>query len=768
MNIIEGQLPEGHAWRALIILSNGESLGKTYQLGVALAKANGGHLLLAVFCKDLSRVEVDKTKTALLELQGHIHEEDEGYVRPLVLASSNIEKDLKELIEEAEIDLILAHLDGPTQYSLNQMPCAVAVVRGDRREVEGEAAASGEVALQHIVMPTSAGPNTAHALQFLLRLTPKIKITLIYIAVSYLGPHEEALGRSRLRQLIQYVDAGDRVETEIVTADTVLEGIVAATSECDFVIIGASQESSLDKMLFGDLPAAVVRESKRPIAIVRQPRSRIGHWWNTLSWKLQKLLPRMDMAKRAESYARIRRGARPSIDFYMLISLAAIIAALGLATDSGAVVIGAMLVAPLMSPMVGMGLAVVLGDARFLRLSSAAVLKGALLAIFVGMLVGLLMLAFNLPMTSEILARTQPSLLDLAIALFSGLAAAFALSRSDAAGALPGVAIAAALVPPLATVGMTFANGMFLESFGALLLFITNLVAISSATALMFLILGFRPTRAQKARRQVQMRSVRVALVSLLAVVILLILLTYSLTQEQAKESRIIEVAEVNVAEIIGGTLDSNNLVFEINTNEEGQRVLVLDMVVRSTNLVTYSQVEQLRDEIGATLENEDIVDEIALNMTVVRVTELDPEVPPTATPTPTVTDTPTPGPTPTATQTPTNTAIPTSTSTATEAASATAVATQTSTPSPTGTPTLTPMPTETLTATPVTAVVNSTFGVNLRAQPSTSAEVVTVLDDGNVVVLLDGQTEADGFIWQQVEFEGQQGWLAVDFLAEN
>jgi uncharacterized hydrophobic protein (TIGR00271 family) len=187
----------------------------------------------------------------------------------------------------------------------------------------------------------------------------------------------------------------------------------------------------------------------------------------------------MDMAKRAEAYTRIRRSARPDIDFYMLITLAAAIAALGLATNSTAVVIGAMLVAPLMSPMVGMGMAVVLGDARFLRLSSGAVFKGAVLAILVGMLVGLVMVLFKLPITAEILGRTQPSLLDLAIALFSGLAAAFALSRSDAAGALPGVAIAAALVPPLTAVGITFSAGLFLESFGAVLLFLSNLVAIS-------------------------------------------------------------------------------------------------------------------------------------------------------------------------------------------------------------------------------------------------------------------------------------------------
>jgi hypothetical protein len=320
-------------------------------------------------------------------------------------------------------------------------------------------------------------------------------------------------------------------------------------------------------------------------------------------------------------------------------------------------------------------------------------------------------------------------------------------------------------VPPLATVGISFALGSFLGSFGALLLFTTNLVAISSATALMFLILGFRPTRDEKARRQVQLRSVRVALLSLLAVTALLVLLTYQLTQEQANEARILEVTESKVTEIIGGTLDKNNLDFSIEENEDGDRVLKMDMVVRSVNPVAFSQVEQLRDEIGTTLQNEKIVDQIALNLTVVRVTELDPEVPPTATPTPTETNTPTPGPSPTFTNTPTFTPTPTFTSTPTD--TPTMLPTETAPPTLTSTPAETPTPQATFTATPVTAVVNAPFGLNLRDEPGTDADIIAFLDDGTVITILAGQAEANGFTWQQVQYEGQTGWLVLDFLTQ-
>ncbi|MBX3060468.1 MAG: TIGR00341 family protein [Anaerolineae bacterium] len=632
MEIIEGQIPADTTWRGLFLLTSADQLGKTFDLGLALARAHNGYLLTAVFLHSAIPPELAQARQLLASARQAAGSELADYICHLIIVSVDFEADLNKLVTTAQVELVLAHLDGPVWHNLNQVPCAVAAVRGDRTNLENTASNNR---LQHILMPTSGGPNTAHALQFLLRVAPRIKITALYIARSYLEPNEEALGRARLRQLLQFVDAGDRIERQVVTADTVADGILAASGDSDLVIIGATKESSIDKVLFGDIPAAVVRQSKRPVMIVRQPQARFSHWWAYLFWYMRKLLPHMDLMKRTEAYTRIRRGARPDIDFYMLISLSAIIAAFGLMSNSAAVVIGAMLVAPLMSPIVGMGMAVVLGDARFLRLTTAAVFKGALLAIGVGMLAGLLLAVMRLPLTPELLARTQPSLLDLGIALFSGLAAAYALSRSDAAGALPGVAIAAALVPPLATVGITFAAGYFWESLGALLLFVTNLVSISSATALMFLVLGFRPARNQKARRAVQMRSVQVELLSLATVIILLSVLTVELVKVQTREARIIEVTTAAVEDetIIGGSVV--DLEYDFVLDDSGHELLRMDVVVRSTREVTHRQVERLQQEIGTTLQNEGIARQIALTLSVIRVTELDPLIPPTATPTP-------------------------------------------------------------------------------------------------------------------------------------
>ncbi|MBK7918492.1 MAG: DUF389 domain-containing protein [Chloroflexi bacterium] len=158
----------------------------------------------------------------------------------------------------------------------------------------------------------------------------------------------------------------------------------------DLALIGASQESSIDKVLFGDIPGAVVRLSKRPVVIVREPNKRFTNLLGRLSWWLQTLIPRLSLKDRTSAYVRIRRNARPDVDYYMLISLASMIASLGLIVDSPAVVIGAMLVAPLMSPIIGTGLATVLGDGRFLKRSLVAVLQGVMLAILVGCVAGLI------------------------------------------------------------------------------------------------------------------------------------------------------------------------------------------------------------------------------------------------------------------------------------------------------------------------------------------------------------------------------------------
>jgi len=182
--------------------------------------------------------------------------------------------------------------------------------------------------------------------------------------------------------------------------------------------------------------------------------------------------------------------------FLMLIVLSAGIAAFGLLANSAAVVIGAMLVAPLMTPITAAAAATVMARNRRLLRALAVIALGTVGAIAIGWLTAKVAgtevaNAGDLP--AEVNSRTFPGLLDLGIAITAGAAAGYILPRRSTTGALPGVGIAVALVPPLAAVGITLAVGAREQAANAFLLYITNLAAIIFAASVMLILAGFHP-----------------------------------------------------------------------------------------------------------------------------------------------------------------------------------------------------------------------------------------------------------------------------------
>jgi len=203
---------------------------------------------------------------------------------------------------------------------------------------------------------------------------------------------------------------------------------------------------------------------------------------------LERLL-QIDPASKPGVYAGLFDAAEfDSLQYLLELLLSAGIATLGLVLNSPAVVIGAMLISPLMGPILAAGLALAAGD-LYLGLKSLINILGSI-ALAVGASALLVwLLPFQSP-TTEILARTRPNLLDLGVALFSGLAGSLVVSRGDSAGgvtALPGAAIAVALMPPLCAVGFGVGSGFSWPIiYGAGLLFLTNLVAIVASALLVF------------------------------------------------------------------------------------------------------------------------------------------------------------------------------------------------------------------------------------------------------------------------------------------
>jgi len=194
------------------------------------------------------------------------------------------------------------------------------------------------------------------------------------------------------------------------------------------------------------------------------------------------------------------------VRFFVLLLLSAVIATYGVVSDSVASVIGAMIVAPLMTPIMAVSLSIVSGDGRNIIRSLLIVAAGAAAVVgFAFLLAGVLGGSMQIEGNSQIAARVSPRLIDLIIALASGAAGAFATGREDVSDALPGVAIAVSLVPPLSVVGICLAAGAYGDALGAFILFLTNFLAIVLAGLIVFAVMGYsgatRHLQGRKARR---------------------------------------------------------------------------------------------------------------------------------------------------------------------------------------------------------------------------------------------------------------------------
>ena len=208
------------------------------------------------------------------------------------------------------------------------------------------------------------------------------------------------------------------------------------------------------------------------VAMVLNPADSIGERINSAVddklryWFRAYQLSREDRIKLS---GKLEAGAASSPEFILFMAVATFLACIGLIQDSAAVIIGAMLVAPLMTPLLGAGLALIYGNRPLFLKALRSISLGVLIAFFIGTLVGLLSLGIpdylfagnGLVLTNEMIARSQPNLLDPFIGFAAGLAGGFAIGRDGQIGTVAGVAIAAALVPPIATAGLESALALY-------------------------------------------------------------------------------------------------------------------------------------------------------------------------------------------------------------------------------------------------------------------------------------------------------------------
>ena len=502
-------------------------------------------------------------------------------VTPIVRLAPTVGLGVLEAAAEYDVGWVV--LAGPSVWNRDRSlgaSAAETVFNASSRQlaiVEGEM-----VAASSVVVGTSGGPHAALALRLGSALAESLAVPLrlVHVRTAKQGSTDP------LASTIEAAGVGIEVETRIIEANDVVAGLPEACEDHSVLIVGATVDRVLNQSVYESMARRLAEQRGAPTITVKrsEPRRRflLRRIWSLLAAPF----PTLSISERAEVFTEMRHSARARVDFFILTSLASAIATLGLALDSSAVIIGAMLVAPLMSPILALAHGIVLGNLLMVRRSSASIVQGVGVAVAVSIVFSLFVPSAT--PTSEILARTQPNLLDLMVALASGAAAAYAVSRKSVAAALPGVAISAALVPPLCVVGFGLAKSEFAVAGGSLLLFVTNLAAIVLVGGIVFMLLGVRPRRGERGS------YVRRAIVVAIAAIFLLTIPLAFRTRGIARESRI----EARIVDAFRRAVPDQYQLRDLEVRADGEVYEVSVSVYTFEGQLDRSQVEAFRKSI--------------------------------------------------------------------------------------------------------------------------------------------------------------------------
>lgn len=233
-----------------------------------------------------------------------------------------------------------------------------------------------------------------------------------------------------------------------------------------------------------------------------------------LNYQLNKLKKYLALKTEMVNHQEIIRGVASGVErswiYYLMLLMAGLIALLGLLTNSVAVVIGAMLISPLMGPIISSGLALTIGDLPLARRAFRTIAVSVALTILIAAFV-----TFLSPLkepTAEILARVRPNIYDLFVAMLSGIVGAVALcTKRNYLITTTGVAVATAVIPPLSVAGYGLGTGQIMLGLGGFLLFFTNFVAIVLTSDLVFFIMGFRTSHVESIKYSQRTRLLIIA-----------------------------------------------------------------------------------------------------------------------------------------------------------------------------------------------------------------------------------------------------------------
>jgi uncharacterized hydrophobic protein (TIGR00271 family) len=596
-----GEEPEKVGYRVLVPIANPATAGTLLHLAGVLARQQGGEVLAlqVLVIPDQVPLEVGQFRAqasrVLLERAINQAQEEDFAIRTMTRVAHSVTQGVLDTAREENVDLILMGWRGYTRSFgasmgpiidavIRDAPCDVTVAKGDEWSQA-----------RRILVPTAGGPHApiAARLAMLLSEAYDSDVTVLYVQLGRATPEQMEANRDRLARTLNGLNFSRPPRQKVIIADSVVEGIVREAEGYDLVLLGASEEGLFDQFVFGNIPQQIAARVPKTAVIVRRYGGPTEFWTRKVIRGLFGLLPRLNVEEQLELREAMSDSASPGVNYFVLIVLSCIIATLGLLLDSAAVVIGAMLVAPLMSPILGFSLGMVLGDVRLIRLSIEAVFKGVALAIIIAVFIGVLSPFREL--TGEIMARTQPNLFDLTVALASGMAGAYALARKDVSAALPGVAVSAALMPPLGVAGLGLSLGEPQVAGGAFLLFATNIASISLAGAIVFVLLGVRPETWQPETREQVRRGLMGFTFLLLLIAIPLGIIMRGAIQDTAQEQMIRETLTQRLT-----TEDDRLVSLEIDRRDVG---LTIVATVHSTSALDPDLVDETVEVLSEQLE---------------------------------------------------------------------------------------------------------------------------------------------------------------------
>lgn len=485
--------------KILVPIANPDTAQTLLHLAGTLAREEGGVVMALRVITVPSRTPLSEgqrqaaSERVLLDRAIAQATEEEFEIQTMTRVAREVTQGILDTANEENADQILLGWSGTSSTFgttmgpvidplIQKSTCDVLVVKGEEwRDIH------------HILVPTAGGPNASSAAQLAATFSRvyDARVTGVYVQIGQATNARMRENEEVVQKTLQDFEYSHPPQYKVVVADNVIDGILQEAKDYDLMFIGASEERLFDQFAFGSIPQSIASQVQTTAVMVKRYRGATDFWLRRTLRGVFDLFPTLKPEEQLEVREEMEDNAQPGVNYFVLSILSSIIAALGLLISSPAVVIGAMLVAPLMSPVLGFSLGIVLGELHLIRTSIESVFKGVIASILVSILVGLLS-PFK-EMTPEILSRTQPTLLDMFIGLASGMAGAYAVSRKDVSAALPGVAIAAALAPPLSVVGIGIALGRPDIAGGAMLLFITNITSINLAGVIIFTLLGIKP-----------------------------------------------------------------------------------------------------------------------------------------------------------------------------------------------------------------------------------------------------------------------------------